>query len=97
VVEFEDDPLRARVLSMLGAVRVADTAQLHAALTSGNASAACVRRVVMELFEGGLVGRVARGPAWVWHLTELGRRAARAGHSARRTSAPPPATTWAKP
>lgn len=75
MVEFEDDPLRARVLSMLGAVRVADTAQLYAALTSDHASAAYVRRVVMELFDGGLVGRVRRGRAWVWHLTESGRRA----------------------
>ncbi|MFE3199167.1 hypothetical protein [Embleya sp. NPDC059237] len=38
VFEFEDDPLRARVLSMPGAVRVADTAQLHLALTPDLAS-----------------------------------------------------------
>jgi hypothetical protein len=75
VVDFEDDPLRARVLSMPGAARVADTAQSHAALTPDHASAAYVRQVVMELFDGGLVGRVPRGRAWVWHLTELGWRA----------------------
>jgi hypothetical protein len=71
--------------SMLGAVPVADAAQLHAALTSDLASAACVRRVVMELFDVGLVGRVRRGWAWVWHLTEVGRRARadRDGHGDR--------------
>jgi predicted RNA-binding Zn ribbon-like protein len=88
VVDFEDDPLRARVLSMVGAVRVADTAQLHAALTPDHASAAYVRQVVMELFDGGVVGRVPRGPAWVWHLTEVGRRAVvEAGAPERRRAA----------
>ncbi|MGW9210977.1 replication-relaxation family protein [Embleya sp. NPDC055664] len=86
--EFEDDPLRARVLSMLGAVRVADTAQLHRALTPHLTSPAYVRRVVMQLLHADLVGRVPRGRAWVWHLTETGRRAlVEAGAPERRRAA----------
>ncbi|MFI1585659.1 replication-relaxation family protein [Embleya sp. NPDC020630] len=88
-----DRGIRGRSVAGAGAVdakrgRVADTAQLRLALTPHLASPAYVRRVVMQLLDADLVGRVPRGRTWVWHLTQTGRRAlVEAGAPERRRAA----------